>query len=226
MSELGSIGNLLKKDVISQIKIEKNKVIQKVASEPNFNPIQYISSISISPLPENVKVELQEWCSHAESFLLYENVGLLESNFEFFDIERFIVQKINKKFYLINDIKGLMEELECNQVLPVKKLVHKDSHYLELSNEYKSIIAKKKPCNKGLSDHLEKLKIERTNLIKLLFGTDKDLVLLSNQLLEKGCMININDSERAITIDQKDEKLLNDILKNLASQYKVEFDNK
>ena len=225
MSRLESIGHLLKKDVISQVRIEKNKVVQKVAREHDFDPIKYLSQISSSPLPDNVKIELKEWCGHADAFILYENTGLLESNFEFVNIEQFIVQKINKKFYIIKDTEALVNELERNQTIPIKKLRHKDSNFLE-SNEYKSIISKGKTNNKEVSNHLEKLKIGRANLIKLLFTTDKDLALFSNQLLEKGCMINISDSERAIIIDQKDEKLLNDTFKSIASQYKLEFDNK
>jgi len=226
MSQLQSIGHLVRKDVISQIKIEKHKVIQKVAKESNFDPIQYLSSISSSPLPENVKIELTEWCGHADAFILYENVSLLESNFEFLNTNQFIAQKINKKFNIIKNTEGLINELERNQTIPIKKLSHKNDKLQELSNEYKSIISKGKVPTNETSSNLEKLKIGRFNLIKLVFTTDKNIALFSNHLLERGCMINISDSEKAIIIDQKDDQILNDIFKTISNRYKLEFDNK
>ena len=120
----------------------------------------------------------------------------------------------------------MINELERNQTIPIKKLNHKNGNLLELSNEYKSIISKGKVATKETSSNLEKLKIGRFNLIKLVFTTDKDIALFSNHLLESGCMINISDSEKAIIIDQKDEKILNDIFKTISNRYKLEFDNK
>lgn len=226
MFQLESIGRLIKKDVLSQVKLDKNKVIQKVAREQDFDPTQYLISVSSLALPENVKTELKEWCIYADAFILYENVGILESSFKFPNTEQFIVQKINRKFDIIKNPVKLIEELESNQTIPIKKITHKDEKFLELNSEYKSIFSKNKTPNKRVLDSLEKLKINRLNLIKLVFPTEKGFSLLSNQLLEKGCMINTSDAERAIIIDQKDEKTLKEVLKGISNTYKLEFENK
>jgi hypothetical protein len=224
--QLESIGHLIKKDVLSQVKLDKNKVIQKVANEPEFDPIQYLSSINSLTLPENVKTELKEWCIYADAFILYENVGILESSFKFPNTEQFIVQKINKKFDIIKNPIKLIEELESNQTIPIKKITHKNDKFLELNGEYKSIFSNNKALNKKKLNNLEKLKINRLNLIKLVFATEKGFSLLSNQLLEKGCMINTSDTEKAIIIDQKDEKILKETLKDISQKYKLELENK
>lgn len=226
MFQLESIGHLIKKDVLSQVKLDKNKVIQKVAREKEFDPIQYLISISSSTLPENVKTELKEWCIYADAFILYENIGILESSFKFPNTEQFIVQKINKKFDIIKNPIEFIEELESNQTIPIKKITHKNDKFLELSREYKSIFSKNKTPNKKALNGLEKLKISRLTLIKLVFPTEKGFSLLSNQLLEKGCMISTSDAERAIIIDQKDEKILKEALKDIRNTYQIEFDNK
>jgi hypothetical protein len=173
-----------------------------------------------------VKTELKEWGACADAFILYEDFDLLESSFKFPNIEKFIAQKIDGNFNIITNAKGLINELECNQTVPLTKITHKDSKFSELGNEYKTIFSKGKQANKKASANLEKLKIGRMNLIKLLFADDKALLLLSNQLLEKACIINIIDEERAIIMDLKDEKILKQVLKDISDKYKPEFDLK
>lgn len=226
MSQLESIGHLIKKDILSQIKLDKNKVIQKVAKEQDFDPIKYLSSIISSILPTNVQTELEEWCIHSDAFILYNNAGILESSFKFPNTEKFITQQINKKFDIVKDSQGLIDELEYNQTIPIKKIKHKDNKFLELSGEYNSIIAKSTKLNKKASDNLEKINLDRFNLIKLVFVHDKDFALLSNLLLEKGCMINTIDTEKAIIIDQINDTLLKEVLKDVSKRYKLEFKNK
>ena len=50
---------------------------------------------------------------------------------------------------------------------------HKDNKFLELSGEYNSIIAKSTKLNKKASDNLEKINLDRFNLIKLVFRRKK-----------------------------------------------------
>lgn len=214
MYQLESLGQLVKRGVLSQIKLEKNKVIKKVAKELGFDPIEYLDSISSFPLPENIKIELKEWYIQADAFILYDNVALLETSFKFPNIEQFIEQNINKKFDIIYNPEGLINELERNQTIPIKTITHKNNQFSELSNEYKSIIAKVKTLKKKTSNNVEKLKMSRVNLIKLLFDNNQDFTLLSNRLLEKGCMINTSDAEKAIIIDQKNETILKEVLKD------------
>ena len=226
MQELISLGKLIKKDVVTQVKIEKNKVIQKVAKEPNFNPVEYLAKASKAELPHNLKIELEEWAGQSDAFIIYEGMYLFESQFQFPSVKKLIIDKIDNNLSIIKKDSRITNELEEKEALPVKKLIHKDTAFLELDSAYKSIFVKSKNIKKKIPKNLEKLEIKKEIILKLFFPHIKQLNVISSGLLNKGCIFSVNDNEKSIILSQKDESTLKEVLKDIDNQFQLDIKNK
>ena len=226
MSTLYSMGKVIKNDVTTQIKIEKNMVLQKVAKDSSFNPIEYLREISRAELPNNLQIELQEWIKQSDSFVLYENIHLFESSSEFASVKNITVDSINKNFNIIKNSNELYHLIEEDEEMPVKKVTHRDDKFSELPTEYKTIFKKRNNTKTSIAKNLEKLQIRKEIIIKLFFHSSNQLKIISAKLLDKGCVFSVNDNEKSITILQKDEALLKEVFKQISSQFKLDIKDK
>jgi hypothetical protein len=226
MHELISLGKLIKKDVVTQVKIEKNKVIQKVAKEPSFNPVEYLTKIAKTELPNNLKIELEEWAGQSDAFVIYEDMYLFESQFQLPSVKNLIIDKIDNNLSIIKKDSGITNELEEKEALPIKKLVHKDTAFLGLDTAYKSIFVKSKNTKKKILKNLEKLEIKKEIIIKLLFPNTEQLNIISGCLLKKGCVFSVNNGEKSITLSQKNEPMLKEVLKDAGKQFQLDITDK
>ena len=226
MSTLYSIGKVIKNDVITQIKIEKNMMLQKVAKDSSFNPIEYLREISRAELPNNLQIELREWIKQSDSFVLYENMHLFESSSEFASVKNITVDSINKNFNIIKNSNELYHLIEEDEEMPVKKVTHRDDKFSELPPEYKTIFKKRNNTKTSIAKNLEKLQISKEIIIKLFFHSSNQLKIISGKLLDKGCVFSVNDNEKSITILQKDEALLKEVFKQISRQFQLDIKDK
>lgn len=226
MSELTSMAKVIKKDIMTQVKIEKNMVLQKIAKNSNFDPIKYLKKISRAELPSNLQIELKEWMKQSDSFILYEDMHLFESSSEFASVKKIAVDSINQNFNIIKNSNELYHLMEEDEEMPVKKVTHKDEKFLELPSEYKTIFKKIKNAKISISKNLEKLQIKKEIIIKLFFHSSNQLKIISSKLLDKGCVFSVNDNEKSITILQKNETLLKEVFKDISNQFQLDIKDK
>lgn len=219
MHELTNIGKLIVSDKVSQVKIEKTKIIAKVAQDPSFNPITYLQNLSIKPLPQNVEVDLKEWTNQGDAIILYEDGCLLECDYQYDFISDYSVERINNNISIIHDTKSLLMNLEKEHSVPIE-IVHKNNNFKLLPTSYVSVFPKLDK-ETAINQDLKKLTIKRQILLKFFFPSLNEVNLIKNELLSHHCIFDIDEATSSIIIEKKDEDLLKAAIQTISNAYHI-----
>ncbi len=219
--ELTQIGKLDSYDKVSKIKIEKPKVIAKIAANPDFDLIEYLKKMSARALPQNVETDLKEWVNQGDAIILYENVMLLESDYVLDCVTKHAVVQINKNLFILNSINELMPDLEKDCAVPIN-IHHPTDGYKVLPKNYKTIFPKQgKELKKDIS--LKKITLTRQIMVKIGFNTIDELNLIKNELFLRQIKLDIDEPGIAITMPKNDEPVLKDIIQSLSHSHHISF---
>lgn len=180
IDELSQIGKLTAYDRVSQLKLEKGKVISKIAGDPDYDLIALLRQLSHKPLPQNVEMDLKEWMNQGDAIVLYENAHLLESDYHYDFISEHAIAKINKNLAIVASENNLMPHLEKECSVPIE-IVHKDDAFNCLPSFYKTMFPKVgKEINKALTR--KKITLTREIIVKINFPSLKEINLIKNDL--------------------------------------------
>jgi len=224
MWQLTEIGNLTVADKVSQIKIDKNKIIEKVANEHDFDPANFLRDLSGKPLSQNVEIDLKEWAGQGDAIILYENCSLLESTFHYDFIDRLSIAKINKNLNIVRNVKSLTEELVVQQSVPIE-IEHNKQSFSSIPKAYKTLFSKQKNIVTQSKKARKTLTLKRQTLLKISFPSMQALNLIKQHLLLKQCFFDVDDDSCAIIINKKYENTLQDAIKSISRQYQVKFND-
>lgn len=219
IGELSQVGTLTAYDKVSQIKLEKSKVINKVAGTPDYDLIACLRQLSSKPLPQNVEIDLKEWMNQGDALILYEQAYLLESDYHYDFISEHAITQINKNLALVAPQNNLMPLLEKECSVPIE-IVHKDDAFNCLPNFYKTVFPK---VGKEVKKEVVRKKISLTRelMVKINFPSLKEINLIRNDLLLRHCIFDIDEGSYSILIAKKDEPLLKEILKSISHEYQI-----
>ena len=228
LQSLCEVGDIVSQDLISVVKINKGKIIDRVAANNKFDVVQYFEQLSCKPLPQNVRIELQEWTTQANAFILYENtvadIGLLESEDKLSCIAPHILQEIDKGLFIVNHAELVMEKLAAAHCVPIK-VEHSQDKLKRLPRTYRTVfprLAAKQDGKEGKEQQeRKKIVLRRQVKVKLFFPTAKILTLIKDHLLIQRRLFELHDTENAITIDQADEKYLIAAINSVNDKYQI-----
>lgn len=224
MDELTTIGKLKVYDKVSQVVLEKAKIIEKVASNHTFDPITYLRQLSVKPLPQNVEINLKEWVGQSDAIILYEGAALLESEYYYEFINQHALEQINKNLTIISDANSLLVHLEKECAVPIE-IEHKENELALLPNAYKTLFPKAGKPNviKELMQKREKFTITRQPMVKIFFPSLREINLLKNYLLLQHCIFDIDEKSSSILITKQDEPLLKEAIQSISNEYQVQI---
>ena len=219
--ELLQIGKLDSYDKVSKIKIEKPKVIARIAANPDFDLIEHLKKMSSRALPQNVETDLKEWVNQGDAIILYENVMLLESDYVLDYVTKHAIVQINKNLSILKSIDELMPDLEKDCAVPIN-INHPTDGYKVLPKNYKTIFPKQgKELKKDIS--LKKITLTRQIMIKIGFNAIDELNLIKNELFLRHIKLDIDEPSMAIIIPKNDEAVLKDVIQSLSHSHQISF---
>lgn len=217
--ELTQIGKLDAYDKVSKIKIEKAKVIAKIATNPDFDLINYLKEMSTRALPQNVEMDLKEWINQGDAIVLYENAMLLESDYALDCVTEHAVIQINKNLSIVTSIDEIMPHLEQACAVPIN-VFHPTDGYQVLPKNYKTIFPKQ---GNELKKDLKKLIMTREIMIKVGFNAMDELNLIKNELFLRQIKLDIDEPGISIIMAKNDEAILKDVIQSLSHSHQVRF---
>lgn len=219
IDEFSQIGKLTAYDTVSQIKLEKSKVISKIAATPDYDLITRLRQLSSKSLPQNVEMDLKEWMNQGDAIVLYENVHLLESDYHYDFISEHAIDKINKNLALVAPKNNLMPHLEKECSVPIE-IMHKDDALNCLPSFYKTVFPK---VGKEIKQSVARKKVTLTReiMVKINFPSLQEINLIKNDLLLRQCVFDIDEGSYSILIAKNDEPLLKEVLKSISHEYQI-----
>ncbi len=120
LSQLTKFADVIAKDKTSILKLQKKKVLTQLSQKEDLDVIKLLESISGKELPQNVRIELEEWIGVSEAFTLYENVVLLEGDKDLPDIDQFTIESISPTMRIVHSPNVLFMHLEQKELIPLR----------------------------------------------------------------------------------------------------------
>lgn len=119
LAQLAKLADVVAKDRTNILKLQRKKVLTQLSQREDLDVIKLLENISGQELPQNVRIELEEWIGVSEAFTLYENVMLLEGDKDLPDIDKFTIESISPAMRIVHSPDRLFTHLEQKELIPL-----------------------------------------------------------------------------------------------------------
>ncbi len=119
LTQLTKLADVVAKDRTSILKLQKKKVLTELSQREDLDVIKLLENISGKELPQNVRIELEEWIGVSEAFNLYEKVSLLEGDKDLPEIDQFTIESISPVMRIVHSPDRLFTHLEKKELIPL-----------------------------------------------------------------------------------------------------------
>ena len=120
LAQLTKFADVVAKDKTNILKLRKKKVLTQLSEREDFDVIKLLESMSGQKLPQNVRIELDEWVGASEAFTLYENVVLLEGDRNLPEISEFTIESITPAIKIVHSPDLLFAHLLQKELIPLR----------------------------------------------------------------------------------------------------------
>jgi len=187
------------------LELSRKKTIETLTTSPSARPLMEVLVEVAGKVPRNVLADIGEWTGHADKFVVFEDVGLLEFTDAGPDdcpeiireIENAITRKISGRFHILHHPDDVYDHLERLEQIP-KRVKH---HAHRLHNSLLKAPTAKKPRSRakaGQRDSLKKITIVQSGLVGFTCDNLEFLRSLARHLEESGITPVFFDKARAI----------------------------
>jgi hypothetical protein len=223
ISHLLPLADIVSEDIITVMKLNKNKVAAQLVEDENLNVLDLMTKLSDNPLPQNIVIELQEWTGHAEKFILYEGLGLFEGDKNLAVADSFTVENISPGLRIIQSPEKLYTKLVNEELIPLL-ITHSDKSLTAVPDKVRTHFPHK--SQKSKKSKLKKaLNLTRKTMITLLFQEETVLNEFSKALLDAHCPVEVNSRDLTLTYSKIYEEQFNEVMKNMNKEYTIKFED-
>ena len=120
LAQLTKLADVVTKDRTNILKLQKKKVLTQLSERVDFDVIKLLEKMSGQKLPQNVRIELDEWVGASDAFTLYENVVLLEGAPNLPEIDEFTIESITPAIKIVHSPDRLFAHLLQKELIPLR----------------------------------------------------------------------------------------------------------
>ncbi|MCD4765502.1 MAG: hypothetical protein K8R34_03220, partial [Methanosarcinales archaeon] len=142
LAQLTKLADVVTKDKTSILKLQKKKVLTQLSEREDLDVIRLLEKLSGQKLPQNVRIELEEWIGASEAFTLYENAVLLEGDKDLPEIDQFTIQRISPTMRIVHSPDRLFTHLEQKELIPLH-IKHRSSALTLLPDGVRTVFPKR-----------------------------------------------------------------------------------
>ncbi|MGP8337410.1 MAG: hypothetical protein ACT6FC_04165 [Methanosarcinaceae archaeon] len=142
ISQLTKLADVITKDKTNILKLQKKKVLTQLSEKEDLDVIKLLEKISGKKLPQNVRIELEEWMGALEAFTLYENAVLFEGDKDLPEIDQFTIKCISPTMRIIHSPDRLITYLEKKELIPFH-VKHRPSSITLLQDGVRTVFPKR-----------------------------------------------------------------------------------
>ncbi|GGF93287.1 MULTISPECIES: hypothetical protein [Cysteiniphilum] len=212
MHQLMKLGEFSNHGAISQVKIDKNNIIQLAANEPNLDVIKLLKQLSVQGLPQNVETDMQEWCHQGDAFKLYTNSVLLESQYTHDFLTEHMTATVDKNTFIIGDYQTVIDKLDAHEDVSLV-IEHNDDKFKMLPKSYATSLPKDGVKKAKKSQPKRKVKLKKQTMLSYDFADEEAFNLIKDDLIAKHIIIGVNESNRTISLSKNYEQAFKQSLK-------------
>ena len=219
LSALFPFADTLKEDKQHILKLNKQRVLNYLVDNSDFNIIDFLEKLSDTPLPQNLVMELKEWTERTDVFTLYDGYGIYEGLKKQAIADIHTEATITPKIRLVRKPKVLFEKLRKQKVIPML-VRHKDANFQLLPLQAKSVFPKQNTV-KPKKATKQKIEIKRQELLTYTLPNQKIYDVLLTALIKAHFQVEASKEKKTFTFLKTEEAQIKKILEGIKDMYQV-----
>ena len=229
LAQLTKLADVVAKDRTSILKLRKKKVLTQLSEREDLDVIKLLEDISGQKLPQNVRIELEEWTGASEAFTLYENVVLLEGDKDLPDIDRFTIECISPTMRIVHSPDKLFTHLEQKELIPLR-IKHRSSALKPLPNGAHTVFPKRdlsvsKSKSKARAKAKKPVTIKREVQITFHFPAKELMEEFRKGLIAARCPVAADWSKLTLSFARQYESEVKKVSKALKQDYTIQIED-
>ncbi len=227
LMDLTKFADVLTKDKTSILKLQKKKVLTQLSEIDGLNVIMFLENISGQELPQNVRIELEEWMGASEAFTLHENAVLLEGDKDLHEIDQFTIERISPTIRIVHSPKRLFTYLEQKELIPLR-IKHRSSALTHLPAGARTVLPK---CDlsgsktKSTKKAKKPVTIKREVRITYHFPAKELMEEFRKALMAARCPVAADWGKLTLSFASQYEPEVKKVRKSLKQEYTIKFED-
>jgi hypothetical protein len=207
-------------DVLTIIKLQKDKVAEQVAQDPTLDVVGLLTQLAGRELPRNVARELSEWAAHSDKFVLYEGFALFEGDADMPVADSFTLERVSPALRIIHSPDKLLHKLEQTKQVPLC-IMHSASALSALPERARTTFPKQVQKSEPQVKAREPVLLRRHTTITLHFPTGILLERFRRALLEARCPVEVDSVNLTLTFAKRYEPQVARVIQALETDYAI-----
>ena len=227
LAQLTKLADVVAKDKTSILKLQRKKVLIQLSERADLDVIKFLENISSQELPQNVRIELEEWMGASEAFTLYENVVLFEGDKDISEIDQFTIESISPTIRIVHSPDRLFNHLEQKELVPLH-IKHRSSAITSLPADARTVFPKRDMSgskSKVRSKTKKPVIIKREVQITYHFPTKKMMEEFRKALITARCPIAADWGKLTLSFASQYEPEVKRVSKALKQDYIIKFED-
>ncbi|MEA1868989.1 MAG: hypothetical protein U9N09_02405 [Euryarchaeota archaeon] len=219
LAQLTKIADVVTKDRTNILKLRKKKVLTQLSEREDFDVIKLMEKMSGQKLPQNVRIELEEWVGASEAFTLYENVVLLEGDHNLPELDEFTIESISPAIRIVHSPDRLFVYLLQKELIPLR-IKHRSSTFTRLPDGADTVFPRRdmgvsKSKTKAKAKAKKRVTIKREVRITFHFPAKELMEEFRNGLIAVRCPVAADWGKLTLSFDKRYESEVKKVSKKL-----------
>ncbi|MEA1999959.1 MAG: hypothetical protein U9N61_11645 [Euryarchaeota archaeon] len=217
LAQLTKLADFVAKDRTNILKLRKKKVLTQLSEREDFDVIKLLEKMSGQKLPQNVRIELDEWVGASDAFTLYENVVLLEGDRNLPELDEFTIESITPAIKIVHSPDRLFAHLLQNELIPLR-IKHLSSAFTRLPGGADTVFPRRDmgvSKSKAKSKAKKRVTIKREVRITFHFPAKKLMEEFLNGLIAARCPVAADWGKLTLSFDKRHESEAKKVSKKL-----------
>ena len=223
LAQLTKLADVVATDRTSILKLRKKKVLTQLSEREDLDVIKLLEDISGQKLPQNVRIELEEWIGASEAFTLYENVVLFEGDKDLPDIDRFTIECISPTMRIVHSPDRLFTHLEQKELVPLR-IKHRPLALMPLPNGARTVFPKR-DLSVSKSKAKKPVTIKREVKITFHFPAKELMEEFRKGLIAARCPVAADWSRLTLSLARQYESEVKKVSKALKQDYTIQIED-
>jgi len=217
LAQLTKIADVVTKDRTNILKLKKRKVLTQLSERVDFDVIKLLEKMSGQKLPQNVRIELDEWVGASDAFTLYENVTLLEGSPNLPEIDEFTIESISPAIKIVHSPDRLFAHLLQKELIPLR-IKHRPTDLTPLPAGVDTVFPRQDMSvskSKAIAKAKKRVTIKREVRITFHFSAKEVMEEFRKGLMASRCPVAADWSELTLSFDKRYESEVKKVSKGL-----------
>ena len=227
LAQLTKLADVVAKDRTSILKLRKKKVLTQLSEREDLDVIKLLENMSGQKLPQNVRIELEEWIGASEAFTLYENVVFFEGDKDLPDIDRFTIECISPTMRIVHSPDKLFTHLEQKELIPLR-IKHRSSALTPLPDGAHTVFPKRDLSvskSKVRAKAKKPVTVKREVHITFHFPAKELMEEFRNGLVAVRCPVAADWDKLTLSFDKRYESEVKKVSEALKQDYTIKIED-